>query len=299
MLYKNILLTGASGFLGKYIYAELQTKGNVVTVSRTGAAINADLATDIPNLPSAELVVHCAGKAHSVPKTDIEKQAFFDVNFKGTLNLLKGIEQMATLPKSFVLISTVAVYGCDEGRLISEDHPLDAQDAYGKSKIQAEELVKEWCIKHNVIFSILRLPLLFGENPPGNLGAMIKGIKKGYYFNIAGGKTKKSMVLAKDIASIISIVAPIGGIYNLTDGEHPSFEDLSKMLANNLNKKKPMNIPFWLAKTMAIMGDIFGDKVPINSNKLKKVTTDLTFDDDKARRILNWKPNPVLREFKV
>lgn len=45
--------------------------------------------------------------------------------------------------------------------------------------------------QHNVVCTILRLPLLVGTNPPGNLGAMIKGIARGYYFNIGGGKSKK------------------------------------------------------------------------------------------------------------
>ncbi|RZK58385.1 MAG: NAD-dependent epimerase/dehydratase family protein [Pedobacter sp.] len=294
----KVILTGASGFLGIYIYNKLAKENDVITVSRAGANISTNLATEIPQLPSANLIVHCAGKAHSVPKTEEEKQAFFDVNLKGTANFLKGLEACAELPKSFVFISTVAVYGCDSGTLINENRPLNAIDPYGLSKIQAEELVQKWCAENNVICTILRLPLLVGKNPPGNLGAMIKGIKKGYYFNIAGGKAKKSMVFANDVAKIIPTVANIGGIYNLTDGYHPSFAELASSIAKTLGKKNIFNLPFWLANIMAKLGDMLGNKAPINSKKLAKITADLTFDDSKAKKELNWKPEPVLTGWK-
>lgn len=298
MQINDTLLSGASGFLGKRIYNELLQYGQVITLSRGTAALNIDLSKQIPSLPEVELAVHCAGKAHTVPKTEAERQAFFDVNVTGTSNLLKGLENNK-LPLSFVLISTVAVYGCITGQMIDESHPLNAQDPYGKSKIGAEILVQDWCAKNNVICSILRLPLLVGENPPGNLGAMINGIKKGYYFNIAGGKAKKSMILVSDVAKLIPIVAPIGGTYNLTDGYHPSFNELSLSISTQLGINKPKNIPLWLANFMAGIGNLLGEKSPINSAKLSKITADLTFDDAKARKVLGWNPNKVLDNFKI
>jgi nucleoside-diphosphate-sugar epimerase len=153
----------------------------------------------------------------------------------------------------------------------------------------------EWCKKHNVVCTILRLPLLVGENPPGNLGAMIKAIDKGYYFNIGGGKAKKSMVLAEDVAAFVPKVAIIGGIYNLTDGVHPDFYELSVAISKNKNKKAPYNLPLFIAKTIGFVGDVLGDKAPINSLKLKKITSDLTFDDTKAREIAGWNPHRVLQ----
>lgn len=294
----KIILTGSSGFLGQYIDKELSKANEVITISRKNAVILINLAKEIPILPTTDIIVHCAGKAHSIPKTEIERQEFFDVNVTGTLNLLMGLDQATNLPKSFIFISSVAVYGCESGLIINENSPLNAIDPYGQSKIEAEQQIQDWCAKNKVICSILRLPLLVGVNPLGNLGAMIKGIKKGYYFNVAGGKAKKSMVLAADVAKLIPIVAPIGGIYNLTDGYHPNFFELSSVIAKQLRKRKPYNIPFLLAKLMATVGDVLGNRVPINSNKLNKITSDLTFDDSKARKLLNWHPFPVLDFFK-
>jgi len=93
-----------------------------------------------------------------------------------------------------------------------------------------------------VICTILRLPLVVGLNPPGNLGAMIKGIRIGFCFNIADFSAKKSMALAKDVAQFIPRIALIGGFYNLTDGIHPNFYDLSHPIA----KKTLVNVPFFL-----------------------------------------------------
>ncbi|SFA42216.1 Nucleoside-diphosphate-sugar epimerase [Pedobacter suwonensis] len=295
----RVILTGASGFLGKYIYNELCKAHDVITISRSGASHNLDLAKVIPVLEPADLVIHVAGKAHSVPKTAAEKQAFFDVNKVGTLNLLKGLEQSAAIPRFFVFISTVAVYGKESGILINENTSLEAKDPYGESKIQAERLISKWCAEKNVVCTILRLPLLVGENPPGNLGAMIKGLKKGYYFNIAGGKARKSMVMAADVAKIIPVAAKIGGIYNLTDGYHPSFEELSMSIAKQLSKGHPVNLPLWLAKVLAGLGDILGNKSPINTRKLVKIRADLTFDDRYAREQLNWNPKSVLEGFRL
>jgi nucleoside-diphosphate-sugar epimerase len=296
----KILLTGASGFLGLTVYSYLKSKQfNVITLSRSRESdVVCDLSKNSPLLlnESIDLVIHSAGKAHSIPRTETQKQEFYDVNVIGTQNLLKGLENTG-LPKQFIFISSVSVYGLETGLLIKEDAPLLAKDPYGLSKISAEHSVADWCAQNNVVCTILRLPLLVGDNPPGNLGAMINAIEKGFYFNIGGGKAKKSMVLASDVAHFIPIVAAVGGIYNLTDGTHPSFAALSVVIATSKNKKKPHNIPLVLAKLFGFAGDLLEDRAPINSMKIKKISSDLTFDDSKARKLLQWMPQHVLEYF--
>jgi len=288
----RVLLTGSTGFLGQTIKEAFQGH-ELITVGRHDCNIIADLSFKISALPSVDAVVHAAGKAHIVPKTQKQKDDFFEVNVWGTHNLLKALEE--NLPSSFLFISSVAVYGKTEGALINEEAELTAIDPYGRSKIEAENLIKKWCFINNVRLCILRLPLLVGLNPPGNLKLMINGIKKGYYFNIAGGTSRKSMVLTNDIAEIIPKALEIGGVYNLTDGYHPSFAELSEIIAMKLNKRRPVNIPSWLAITLASSGDFLGSKAMINSVKLKKITSELTFDDTKARQFLDWNPALVLK----
>lgn len=296
----KILLTGSNGFLGYQIQAVLNPILDFTTLSRSNSSINCDISNFIPVLPQVNIVIHAAGKAHSVPKTLEEKQAFFDVNFKGTQNLLKGLEECQSLPKAFVFISSVAVYGRENGVNIPEDAPLLANDPYGLSKVQAEQLVLDWCKRNNVVCTILRLPLLAGANPPGNLGAMIKGIKRGYYFDIAGGgAAQKSVVLASDVAQCILKVSEIGGIYNLTDGYHPTFNELSRTISLQLGRKFVPNMPLFFAKILALIGDLIGDKFPVNSNKLSKIMEPLTFDDSKARKAFGWNPRQVLEGFNI
>jgi nucleoside-diphosphate-sugar epimerase len=291
---KQVLLTGSTGFLGNIISNSIITSVDIFTLGRRKCIINCDLSNSVPLLPTVNMVIHVAGKAHLIPKNIIEKQAFFDVNFRGTQNLLRGLENSKSLPQAFILISSVAVYGYETGVNICEKAPLLAQDPYGLSKIQAEQLVLDWCKNNGVICTILRLPLVVGKNPPGNLGAMLNAIKKGYYFNIGDGLAKKSMVLAEDVAKFIPIIASIGGIYNLTDGVHATFKDLSQSIAKN----KIPNLPLFAAKIFGLIGDLIGKKSPINSLKIKKITSDLTFDDSKARE-MGWEPQCVLEYLKL
>ena len=172
-----ILLTGASGFLGKVFLKEFQAmNATILTIGRApGSSIRCDLSVEVPKLPNAEIVIHAAGKAHSIPGTKSEKKSFYDVNVEGTRHLLSALEGNTAL-KKFIFISSVSVYGLTTGNEISEDSPLLADDPYGKSKIIAEGLVEQWCKRRNIDYYILRLPLVGGNDAPGNLGAMTKGM---------------------------------------------------------------------------------------------------------------------------
>ena len=297
---KRVLFTGGTGFLGKNIMPLLNQSYEVVTCGITPEdKIKANLANEIPNIDSQyDIVLHACGKAHVVPKTETEKQQFFDINYQGTVNLCKALEKVG-IPKSFIFISTVAVYGCEFGDQITESHPLNGDTPYAKSKIMAEEYLIEWCDKHGVVLSILRPSLIAGTNAPGNLGAMVNGIKNNHYLSIAGGKAKKSILMAQDIARLIPLLETNGGIYNVCDSYNPSFRELEILISNQLNKKRPINIPYWLANILAMCGNLLGEKSPINSLKLKKITESLTFSNEKARRELGWEPLDVLKNYKI
>lgn len=204
---EKLLFTGASGFLGYNIRHILDKTYDVHTIGLTDDDdIKINLAKEIPPINTYyDVVLHAAGKAHVVPKTDAEKKVFFDVNYQGTVNLCKALEN-AGIPKVIVFISTVAVYGCEFGELIDETHSLNGDSPYAKSKIMAEEYLEKWCKEHGVVLGILRPSLLAGKNAPGNLGAMVNGIKKGFYMNIAGGKVKKSILMAEDIAHLLPLL---------------------------------------------------------------------------------------------
>lgn len=291
------LVTGAYGFLGRHVLQALEKENH--SFHSLGMEKESDVVANIVNeIPSIkeiyDCVIHVAGKAHVVPKTEAEKKAFYDVNVEGTKNVLNALE---TPPKYFVFISTVSVYGLDYGENIPEDHPLNAVEPYGKSKIIAEEIISQWGKENNVIITILRLPLLFGNNPPGNLKSMINSIQKKYYFNIGKGDVRKSMVFAADVAAFIPKVMLIGGTYNLTDGYHPSFKELSDIIADYHKIKRPVSIPsgiiLFIANCCELVQQIFQINLPIDRQKFKKITNPLTFDDKRARKE-GWSPRKVI-----
>ena len=297
---KKLLFTGGTGFLGKNVMPLLVQQYEVTTCGITpDDMLKANLAKDVPELPERyDVVLHACGKAHTVPKTEAEKQVFYDVNYQGTVNLCKALDK-AGIPKALVFISTVAVYGCEYGDMITEEHPLEGTSPYAESKIMAEKYLTDWCSKNGVVLGILRPSLLAGKNAPGNLGSMVEGIKKGFYMNIAGGKVIKSILMAEDIARLLPLLEEKGGVYNVCDTRQPSFGEISASVAKQLGKRKPISIPYWMAWCMAKVGDLLGSKAPINSYKLEKMTKSLTFSNEKARRELSWEPLDVLTNYEI
>lgn len=295
----NVLFTGSSGFLGREIVNFFNQKRiySITTVGRSKEnTIVCDLSLSSPILNKQyEFVIHAAGKAHAIPKNKIEEKEFYNVNLEGTKNFLFALEQKP--PNTFVFISTVAVYGLEYGEMINENHSLNGSTSYAISKIKAENVVINFCKKNNINYVILRLPLISGYNPPGNLGAMIRAIGKGYYFRIGKGKARKSIVSSSDIAELIPDLYGKNGIYNLTDREHPSFSQIENHIAK-LYKKNIFSLPEFIFKALALLGDIIPVFL-INSNKLNKITKSLTFSDDKAVEELNWKPTSALEAIKI
>lgn len=296
----KLLFTGASGFLGNNVCPLLKEMYDITTVGLLPQdTYTVNIAKDVPELHEHyDIVLHAAGKAHSVPKTKAEEQVFFDVNLQGTKNLCTALERGES-PKAFIFVSTVAVYGCDYGVNVTEEYPLNGTTPYAMSKRLAEEYLQNWCRKHNVVLGIIRPSLIAGPNPPGNLGAMISGIRSGRYFSIAGSKARKSVLMVQDIAKLIPLLVEKGGIYNVCDSYQPTFRELETLICKQMNKSLPLSIPYWLAKGMALIGDCLGKKAPISSLKLDKITKSLTFSNEKAMHELGWKPMSVLENFRI
>lgn len=296
---ESLLFTGGTGFLGNNARPILDENYRVTTIGiGPKDDLNANFVTDIPNLPQRyDVVLHAAGKAHIYPKTPKECQAFFDVNYTGTINLCKALEK-AGVPKTLVFISTSAVYGVDNGNFLTEDNPLLGDSPYAKSKIMAEEFLQEWCAKHGVILGILRPSLIAGRNAPGNLGAMVKGIRTGAYLSINHGNARKSLLMAEDIGRIIPLIENVGGIFNVCDSDHPSFGLLEAIIADQLGKRKPMSIPLWIAKILGKLGDVL-PFFPINSQRLYKIVTSDTLSNEKAKKVLGWEPLSTLKHYHI
>ncbi len=297
---EKLLFTGGTGFLGKNTKPALDKHYVVTTIGITPQdMLSVNLVRGVPELPEHyDVVLHAAGKAHSYPKTEAEIKSFYEVNYQGTVNLCMALEKVG-VPKSFVFISTMDVYGTAKGENITEEHSLIPQSHYAKSKLQAEEFLAKWAAEKGVILGILRPALMTGPTPPGNLKSMIDGIKRGYYVNIAGGHTRKSLLMVSDIANLVLKIENIGGVYNVCDDHHPSYKELGISISKQLGKKHgPMSIPYWAAWCLAKIGDVIG-VIPIDSHRLEQLTKSNTYSNEKAKIALNWQPLDVIENFKI
>ncbi len=288
------LITGASGFLGTAIKGYLEKESQVITLGRSEESnLVADILGQIPSLPDCDVVVHAAGLAHMVPQNVVENQSFFDVNFRGTINLCEAVQKMNVPIRSFIFISSVSVYGLEKGTKVTENAPLKGESPYARSKIEAEAYLTKWADEQNINLVILRLPLVVGSRPVGNLAKMIEAMKAKRYLNIGGGRARKSMVLADDIATLIPRLIGIDGIFNLTDMHDPSFKELTGVVCSMLGIRMPLNLPLFVATPLGWIGDLV-KFLPVNSSLVSKMVCDLTFDSRKARDTIGWQPRKVL-----
>ncbi|MFI3314595.1 MAG: NAD(P)-dependent oxidoreductase, partial [Rikenellaceae bacterium] len=112
-------------------------------------------------------------------------------------------------------------------------------------------------------------------------------------------KAEKSVLMVEDIANLVPLLYDKGGVYNVCDTKHSTFCELENIILKELGKKSVLSLPYWLVKCMALVGDCLGANAPINSIKLDKLVKSLTFSNEKARKILGWKPISVLENFKI
>ncbi len=299
------LVTGKSGFLGRMLTAH-SVNYQLFGIGRGRVnEVIADLSVGIPDLgilggiARIDRVIHAAGLAHGIGRNRFIPEDYFRVNVEGTKNLLKGLERWVSLdgerefPKQLVYISSVSVYGLEEGVMVNESQALAATEPYGRSKVEAEEVVLDWGKRHGVNVLILRLPLIWGENAPGNLGAMEGAIARGYYFRFKGAGARKSMVSGEQLSIWLDgLDLSAHGIYNVTDGYHPLFSEVVDYFAKKYGKKI-RKIPSVMVKIAAMVGDLVPG-FPINSKRLLKMKSELTFDDSGARKEIGWLGTNVL-----
>lgn len=297
MINKKYLVSGATGFLGMYIISELADE----TFDTIGRSFTNNIIFDFTQIDAPlniidkyDYLIIASGHAHIFEDNVNEKILHYKINFNGTKKLVDSLDVKSL--KGVVYISSVAVYGENMIIPFKEDDDLLGDSSYAKSKIAAENYLMSWSKEKKVPVLILRVPLIAGKFPPGNLKAMIEAIRNKRYFSVAGGKARRSMVLADDLAKFIVCNCGRHGVYNLSDGYHPSYRELEYVITKQLNVSLPREIPVFIAKIAAKFGDLFSF-FPINSLRLKKLMYDLIIDDSKARREINWQPKSVIKNF--
>jgi len=296
-LKKKILITGLSGFLGSEL-KKIISENFIGLGTSSSNEIVCDISVNIPKIDDNNFfrVIHCAGKAHYNPVNESKNDIFEKVNVTGTANLLQSLENKI-IEDFFIYVSSVSVYGVSKGEKIDENHKCNPNSPYALSKLKAENLIINWCKRKNIKYLILRLPLIYGENPKGNLKLITDYINNGIYVSIINNNAKKSIVLAEDIAILLNHNNLKGGIFNLTDDYDPTLNEIENAISKLLKTPIIFKIPLVLLKILLLpfkFIELLGFKLVIGNNKLRKLTTTLTFSCDKAKKDLNWKPRKVI-----
>ncbi len=280
---KRVLVTGASGLLGHYLIPILKDWEIVVLGRSEECGIQCDLEQKKPHFTDVfptgfDLVVHAAGT--------LDNARAISINLDGTRHLLEGLKEVSV--RQFVYISSTDVYGKNEGADITEEDHLWSADKVGQSKALAEEEVRKFCDEMGIICTILRPATMFGKGMKGWGQRMAGQVLVGTYLNVRDADAAVSLVTAYDVARLIPLLAPVGGIYNVTDGLSHSLQDLAMAMGNNRGRaKKPFFLPMKWAKLLGLLGDRLPliDRI-LDTRELARRTTSLTFSSRKLREAL-------------
>lgn len=286
---RTVLLTGAGGFLGKYIYHELTTRTehpdrDIITVGTSVKSdIKADLTAGSPLINTkATTVIHAVGACFGGDR--------HKMNVDTTLNLLKALER--SVPENFVYLSSTEIYGRSEGTDFNEATIPDPVSETGITKLEAEKKLTEWCKRHDVRLSILRCPPIVGTGMKGPLRKLVNSIYRGSYNHISDDNSRLSVVHAVDVAVAAVDIAPIGGIYNITDGVNPTRHDLAEALSARIGHKRIYTISPKRARLIARICDYL-PFTTYGTKRLEEMTTTLTFDSSKIIATLGRRPHSV------
>jgi len=304
----NILVTGATGFIGRHLVPTLFKKGwSVRCLARTTSVqpeefryraewVIGDL-QDLDSLKEAckniDLVIHLAGtiKANAIDD-------FYSINAGGTRNLLEAILQSGNSNAKFILISSQAALGpASNQRPLTEDDKPRPVSNYGKSKLEAEKIILEY---RNLIRSIIIRPsVVYG---PGDRESLSLFRLAGHHINphIGFKSTYINSIHVQDLVQLIHLSiennVTSGEIFNANDGMDRGYstEDVIKCAARSLGTWTiPIYIPKTILKMLALISSgiskISGDASMINPDKYRELSARYwIFSSQKARSVLGF-----------
>jgi nucleoside-diphosphate-sugar epimerase len=278
------LVTGASGFVGRAVCAELRTRRHEVsalvrrpgseppgTTPVAGDLVDGDaLARSLEGV-EADCVIHLAAEI----ATQRDPAKIDEVNVEGTRRLLSACRAIGK-PR-FVFASTV-VTGDAAGAVLDETSTLPAQTAYGRSKQQGEQLVGE----SGLPAVIIRPSHVYG--PGGWYAAeIVKRLRQpGRLVVVGSGQNWWDVVRVEDVATACVDAAeraPAGSIYHVADDEPIRYYDFVALTAQALGVGKPRRIPVWLAQRVT-------GKDPVTA-----VTRSARSSNQRIKRELGWEPS--------
>ena len=282
----RIIITGATGFVGINITDYLKSKALYLVEGLS-------LRKPVGYLLKARAVIHLAGKAHDL-KNAGDPGEYFDINTTLTKKLFELF--LKSEVSDFIYFSSVKAVADEVEGILQEDVIPDPQTAYGKSKQQAEAYLMNQVIPEGKRVFILRPCMIHGPGNKGNLNLLYKLVKKGIPYPLAAFSNLRSFLSISNlnyiIERLISDPSIPGGIYNVADDIPLSTNEVINIIATAGGyKTKLWKIRPPLIKSLAGMGDLL--RLPLNSERLKKLTESYVVSNEKIRKALGIEALPT------
>jgi len=304
----KVLVTGANGFVGKAVFLRLNLMSGVTARgSVRRAALFADdgvplvtvgehsVQTDWSRaLAGVQAVVHTAARVHVMQEATADPLAEFRrVNVQGTLNLARNAAAAGV--RRFVFISSIKVNGeaTQFGRPFTADDAPAPLDAYGVSKMEAEQGLRELTAQTGMEVVMIRPPLVYGPGVKANFAALMLWLKRGVPLPLGSIQNKRSLVALDNLVDLIVTClthpAAANQTFLVSDGEDVSTTELLYRMGQALGRPaRLVPIPAsWLELAAAMV-----DKTSV----VQRLCGSLQVDIEKTRRLLGWCPQLSLGE---
>jgi len=309
----SILVTGGSGFIGRYMCERLVTLGfDVVILDLVrpswplgpmkfvqGDVRDAEAVRSV--LHGCDEVIHLAAAHHDF---GITKDTYFDVNEGGSRVLLAEMAKAGIRRVCFY--SSVAVYGsAPEPR--TEDVIAAPTSPYGASKLAGEEEFRRWALNGaDRRALIIRPSVVFGPRNFANMFALVRQIHSGIYVPIGPGTNVKSLAYVENLIDATMMLrartdAPAFDVYNYVDLPNLTSREICDTISEALGRRPaslalPLGVAYALAAPFDAMIHLTGRNLPISSARIKKLATMRTKFEAEKVRAAGFEPTVALRE---
>jgi len=295
----RVLVTGATGFIGRGVCRELLARGHTVRAAvRTPLPSRSTEAQQIvvPDIAAAfdrktlvqgvDAVVHLAAIAHrNASDTELHR-----VNVAAPVRLAEAA--IGTV-RRFVFLSSTKVHGEDSGAgVYSEADALRPEDAYGRAKRDAELALAEVAARGKMELVMIRPPLVYGPGVGGNFLRLLRWVHSGLPLPLASVFNRRSLIFLDNLVDAISrcLEHPDAhGPFLFSDAESVSTPELAARIARALDR--PSKLFPAPAALLRVAGAVSG-----RGEEIRRLTRSLVIDSSKAARVLDWRPRRTLDE---